>query len=79
MKAVQFKSVGSPDVLEYVELDTPCADAENAVVRVMAASVNPSDVKNVSGHFEHTVPPRVPDFLSYRRLVKGTKESAGKR
>jgi NADPH:quinone reductase len=77
MKAVQFKSVGSPDVLEYVELDTPCADAENAVVRVMAASVNPSDVKNVSGHFEHTVPPRVPgrDFSGV--VVEGPAEWIG--
>jgi NADPH2:quinone reductase len=60
MKAIQFKSFGEPDVLAYVELDTPRADAGNAVVRVKAASVNPSDVKNVSGHFSHTVPPRVP-------------------
>ncbi len=60
MKAMQFKSFGEPDVLEYVELATPTADADNAVVRVEAASVNPSDVKNVAGHFSHTVPPRVP-------------------
>jgi NADPH:quinone reductase-like Zn-dependent oxidoreductase len=60
MKAIQFKSFGSPEVLEYVDLPTPQADAEHAVVRVMAASVNPSDVKNVSGHFEHTVLPRIP-------------------
>ncbi|GAB7523281.1 quinone oxidoreductase family protein [Paraburkholderia sp. 2C] len=60
MKAVQFKSFGEPDVLEYLELPTPRADADNAIVRVKAASINPSDVKNVSGHFSHTVPPRVP-------------------
>ncbi|HEY2021151.1 zinc-binding alcohol dehydrogenase family protein [Paraburkholderia sp.] len=60
MKAIQFKSFGSPDVLEYVDLPTPQADAEHAVVRVKAASVNPSDVKNVSGHFAHTVLPRTP-------------------
>ncbi|WP_233804612.1 quinone oxidoreductase family protein [Paraburkholderia sp. HP33-1] len=60
MKAIQFKSFGSPDVLEYVDLPTPQADADHAVVRIMAASVNPSDVKNVSGHFEHTVLPRTP-------------------
>ncbi|MBB5406903.1 NADPH:quinone reductase-like Zn-dependent oxidoreductase [Paraburkholderia sp. HC6.4b] len=60
MKAIQFKSFGNPEVLEYVDLPTPQADAERAVVRVMAASVNPSDVKNVSGHFEHTVLPRTP-------------------
>ncbi|MFC0400051.1 quinone oxidoreductase family protein [Paraburkholderia rhizosphaerae] len=77
MKAVQFKSFGMPDVLEYLELDTPHADAENAVVRVKAASVNPSDVKNVSGHFGHTVPPRVPgrDFSGV--VVDGPAEWIG--
>jgi NADPH2:quinone reductase len=60
MKAIQFKSFGKPDVLEYVDLPTPQADADHALVRVVAASVNPSDVKNVSGHFEHTVLPRTP-------------------
>ena len=60
MKAIQFKSFGGPEVLEYLDQPTPQADADHAVVRVMAASVNPSDVKNVSGHFEHTVLPRTP-------------------
>ncbi|NML34688.1 quinone oxidoreductase family protein [Paraburkholderia antibiotica] len=60
MKAIQFKSFGAPTVLDYVDLPTPQADADHAVVRVMAASVNPSDVKNVAGHFEHTVLPRTP-------------------
>jgi NADPH2:quinone reductase len=60
MKAIQFKSFGNPEVLDYVDLPTPQADADSAVVRIMAASVNPSDVKNVSGHFEHTVLPRIP-------------------
>jgi NADPH:quinone reductase len=60
MKAIQFKTFGSPEVLDYVDLPTPQADAETAVVQVKAASVNPSDVKNVSGHFEHTVVPRIP-------------------
>ena len=60
MKAIQFKSFGSPDVLDYTDLPTPQADAENVVVQVKAASVNPSDVKNVSGHFGHTVLPRTP-------------------
>jgi NADPH:quinone reductase-like Zn-dependent oxidoreductase len=60
MKALQFRAYGQPDVLEYLELPTPHGDADSVVVQVKAASVNPSDVKNVSGHFEHTVPPRVP-------------------
>ena len=60
MKAIQFKTFGNPEVLDYVDLPTPQADAGSAVVQVKAASVNPSDVKNVSGHFEHTVLPRTP-------------------
>jgi len=60
MKAIQFKSFGSPEVLDYTDLPTPQADADNVVVQVKAASVNPSDVKNVSGHFAHTVLPRTP-------------------
>jgi NADPH:quinone reductase len=77
MKAVQFKSFGSPDVLEYVEVPTPSADAESAVVQIKSASVNPSDVKNVSGHFEHTVLPRTPgrDFSGV--VVEGPAEWLG--
>ena len=72
MKAIQFKTFGSPDVLEYVDLPTPQADAESAVVQVKSASVNPSDVKNVSGHFEHTVLPRTPgrDFSGVSWTVR---------
>ena len=47
MKAIQFKTFGTPDVLEYVELPTPKPAAGHALVRVKSASVNPSDVKNV--------------------------------
>ncbi|HEX7910941.1 MAG TPA: zinc-binding alcohol dehydrogenase family protein [Paraburkholderia sp.] len=60
MKAIQFKSFGNPAVLEPVDLPKPEADADNAVVQIKAASVNPSDVKNVAGHFGHTVLPRTP-------------------
>ncbi|NPT44611.1 zinc-binding dehydrogenase [Paraburkholderia sp. 1N] len=60
MKAIQFKTFGNSEVLEYVDLPTPQADADSVVVQIKAASVNPSDVKNVSGHFEHTVLPRSP-------------------
>ena len=77
MKAIQFKSFGNPDVLEYVDVPTPSADADSAVVQVKSASVNPSDVKNVSGHFEHTVLPRTPgrDFSGV--VVDGPAEWIG--
>jgi len=60
MKALQFKSFGGAEVLEYIDLPMPECDRESAVVQVISASVNPSDVKNVSGHFDHTAPPRIP-------------------
>jgi NADPH2:quinone reductase len=60
MKALQFKSFGSPDVLEYIDAPMPERDGDSAIVKISSASVNPSDVKNVSGHFAHTVPPRIP-------------------
>ena len=60
MKAIQFKSFGAPEVLEYLELPTPQRDSDTAIVQIKSASVNPSDVKNVLGHFDHTQPPRIP-------------------
>jgi NADPH2:quinone reductase len=77
MKAIQFKSFGNPDVLEYVDVPTPAADPQSAIVQVKSASVNPSDVKNVSGHFGHTVLPRTPgrDFSGV--VVEGPAEWLG--
>ncbi|WP_176060495.1 zinc-binding alcohol dehydrogenase family protein [Paraburkholderia sp. BCC1876] len=77
MKAIQFKSFGNPEVLEHTDLPALQADADNVVVQVKAASVNPSDVKNVSGHFEHTVLPRTPgrDFSGV--VVDGPKAWIG--
>jgi NADPH2:quinone reductase len=77
MKALQFKSFGAPEVLEHVDLIMPERDRDNAIVQVRSASVNPSDVKNVSGHFSHTVPPRVPgrDFSGV--VVDGPAEWVG--
>jgi len=60
MKALRFDHHGKPEVLEYVDVPTPVIDAQSALVRVRAASINPSDVKNVSGHFSHTTLPRIP-------------------
>jgi NADPH2:quinone reductase len=60
MKALQFSSFGKPEVLQYIDVPTPERDRENAIVKIHSASVNPSDVKNVSGHFDHTVAPRIP-------------------
>jgi NADPH:quinone reductase len=60
MKAIQFTRFGSPDELELIDAPTPKAPDGYAVVRMSAAAVNPSDVKNVAGQMEGTVLPRIP-------------------
>jgi NADPH:quinone reductase len=77
MKALRFDRHGKPDVLEYVDVPTPTLDHDDALVRIHAASVNPSDVKNVSGHFSHTTLPRIPgrDFSGV--VEQGPKEWIG--
>ncbi len=60
MRAVRFEAFGDPSVLKTVEAPAPVADEKTAIVRVMAASINPSDVKNVAGAMRQTTPPRIP-------------------
>jgi NADPH2:quinone reductase len=60
MRAIRFEAFGDPSVLIAVEVPAPIADEKTAVVRVLAASINPSDVKNVAGAMSQTTLPRVP-------------------
>jgi NADPH:quinone reductase len=58
MRVIEFTEFGSPSQLHLAERPLPQADANNAVVRMEAASVNPSDVKNVEGRMSQTTLPR---------------------
>jgi NADPH:quinone reductase len=60
MRAIRFKAFGDPSVLELAELATPAVAETMALVRVTAASINPSDVKNVAGAMKQTTLPRIP-------------------
>ena len=60
MRALRFDHFGGVDVLHVADLADPVAESGQAVVEVKAASVNPSDVKNVGGLMDGTVLPRVP-------------------
>jgi NADPH:quinone reductase-like Zn-dependent oxidoreductase len=75
MRALRFNEFGSPAVLHVVELPDPTGP--DAVIRVEAASINPSDVANVAGSMEWTVLPRTPgrDFAGV--VVSGPPEWLG--
>jgi NADPH:quinone reductase len=60
MRAIQFEVFGDPSVLELVEVVSPVVDERTALVQVMAASINPSDVKNVAEAMQQTMLPRIP-------------------
>src|ERR1700683_4638604 len=60
IRAIQFKAFGDPSVLELAEVAAPVVHETTALVRVMAASINPSDVKNLAGAMKQTTLPRIP-------------------
>ena len=77
MRALRFSRFGDPTALEVTDMSDPVAMAQEAVIRIEAASVNPSDVKNVAGGMEWTVLPRTPgrDFAGV--VVSGPPEWQG--
>lgn len=77
MRALCFDQFGGPTVLKVAEVPDPVAAPGEAVIRVEAASVNPSDVKNVAGAMEGTVLPRIPgrDFAGV--VISGPPEWHG--
>src|SRR6201993_4667556 len=77
MRSLGFSQFGAPAVLRLTDLPDPVATGREAVVRVEAASVNPSDVKNVAGLMDWTVLPRTPgrDFAGV--VISGPPEWQG--
>ncbi len=78
MRALRFDVFGAPSVLHLADVADPLAGDGFAVVRVTAASINPSDVKNVAGAMEGTTLPRTPgrDFAGV--VESGSPEWAGR-
>lgn len=60
MLALRFHQFGSSEHLKLEELPDPDLDSDQVLVKVLAASINPSDVKNVQGNMEGTTLPRTP-------------------
>ncbi len=60
MRALRFDRLGDLDALHSTDLPAPQPADGEVLVRVVAAGLNPSDVKNVLGRFPYTTLPRTP-------------------
>jgi len=78
MRALRLHEFGSPSGLRIEELDTPTPAGDHVLVRVTAASVNPSDVKNVRGFMHQTRLPRTPGRDFAGTVVAGRSDMIGK-
>jgi NADPH:quinone reductase-like Zn-dependent oxidoreductase len=78
VKALRFDRFGTLDALQVADVPVPVPCENEVLVRVRAAGVNPSDVKNVLGRFPHTSLPRTPgrDFAGV--VEKGPEEWVGR-
>ena len=77
MRALRFEKTGSLDDLSIRELPIPTPAEGEVLVRVKAAAVNPSDVKNVQGKMHETTVPRIPGRDFAGMIVKGPDERLG--
>ncbi|MHA3739207.1 quinone oxidoreductase family protein [Pseudomonas sp. Eth.TT006] len=77
MKALQFDQTGDLSSLRFVDVATPVPGADEVLVEIKAAGLNPSDVKNVLGRFPYTTLPRIPgrDFAGI--VVEGPQTLLG--
>jgi NADPH:quinone reductase-like Zn-dependent oxidoreductase len=78
MRALRFDKFGGPSVLYLADVAEPATGLGLAVVHVTAASINPSDVKNVAGAMDGTTLPRTPgrDFAGI--VERGPAEWLGR-
>ena len=75
MKAIVIHGYGGPEVLKYEDYPDPVPGADEVLVKVAAASVNPFDFKIRSGSFKDFIPITFPAVLGTD--VSGTVESVG--
>ena len=79
MRALQIHVFGAPSYLHLLDVPDPVPAAGDAVVKITAASINPSDVANVAGKFPQTKLPRIPGRDYAGVVLTGPKEWVGRR
>src|ERR1700722_10362031 len=75
MKAIRIHQYGGTEVLAHVEMQRPAPGANEVLIKVKAASVNPVDWKIRDGHMKDFLPLTLPATLGSD--VSGTVEEIG--
>ncbi len=75
MKAVRIHTYGGPEVLTYEEAPLPTIAADDILIRVHAAAVNPVDWKIREGYLKDFLPYKLPLVLGWD--VSGVVEAVG--
>jgi NADPH2:quinone reductase len=78
MRAIRLHEFGNVTGLKVDNVDTPIVGDGELLIRVIAASVNPSDVKNVQGFMHQTKLPRTPGRDFAGTVIGGPPEMIGK-
>jgi NADPH:quinone reductase-like Zn-dependent oxidoreductase len=80
LKAITYHRYGSPDVLDFEEVDEPVAKDDEVLIRVRAASVNPRDWHFMRGlpYIMRPIGLRIPKDGGFGSDVAGQVEAVGK-
>lgn len=81
MKAILFPKYGSPDVLQFADVEKPTPDENQVLVKVIAASVNPLDWHRMRGKpflVRMSEGLRKPKYQKLGADLAGRVESVGK-
>src|SRR6185503_13717302 len=76
MKAIRIHNYGGPEVLKYEDAPRPKPQADEVLIRVHAAGVNPIDWKVREGHMKEFWPHKFPLILGWD--LSGVVEELGK-
>ncbi len=79
VKAFGYRSNGTPDVQEFLEIDMPTPLPADLLVQVRAAGVNPVDWKIRSGAYGPTSPRQLADRVRLRGFGRGSRCREGRR
>lgn len=78
MKAVLLRHFGDPSQLQVEDVPRPQPGPGEALVKILAAGINPSDVKNVQGGMSGTTLPRIPGRDFAGTVLSGPAEFMGR-